>query len=139
MSDFEMQHDYNDHNDDQLNQLFEQLGPDALPAGFIGRTMTSIRPTIEPEPFRIQWLDFVPAFVVAAMGALLLFIWLGAAGAHTSFEQSFNAWRLDQVLGSISDVQMVILCGAIGMLWVIMPYMRSGSKRRNVWFLSLVQ
>ena len=125
MSEFDMEH--NDL-DKQLNSLLDQLSPDAPPLGFTDRTMEMIRPQVVEEPFRVHWSDFVPAFVAAFLGAVVLFAWLGAAGAHSIFDGSGAGTLFD----SVSDMQLVALCGAIGLFLGLAPLVWGNGKMRKV-------
>lgn len=116
--------------DKELNNLLTQLGPDSPPAGFTARAMESIRPQVTPEPFRLHWSDFVPAFVLASIGAVVLFFWLGAAGAHSIFDQATSAVSF----GALSDIQLVVLCGLIGLLVVAYPLLKGNRMWSQVGF-----
>ncbi|MEM8861834.1 MAG: hypothetical protein AAGD96_26220 [Chloroflexota bacterium] len=131
MSDFQQQPD---ELEAQLNNLFNQMAPDRLPNGFSARTMAAIRPQVDIEPFRLHWSDFVPAFVAAGIGAVVLFIWLGAAGAHSSFDWA----QADGFLAPFSEVQLTIGAMVMGLLFVTVPLLRGNLNRQNVWFLSAV-
>ncbi|MEM8860991.1 MAG: hypothetical protein AAGD96_21930, partial [Chloroflexota bacterium] len=84
--------------------------------------------------FRLHWSDFVPAFVAAGIGAVVLFIWLVAAGAHSSFDWA----QADGFLASFSEVQLTIGAMVMGLLFVTVPLLRGNLNRQNVWFLSAV-
>ncbi len=116
--------------DKELNSLLVQLGPDTPPAGFTARAMESIRPQVAQEPFRLHWSDFVPAFVLSAIGAVVLFFWLGAAGAHSIFEEVSSP----VVFNSISDLQLVVLSVAIGLLVVAYPLLKGNWNGSQVGF-----
>ena len=120
--------------DARLNSLLDQLPLDPVPAGFTARTMEAIRPQFEPEPFRMHWSDFVPAFVTAVIGAIVLFIWLGAAGAHSIFE----ATGTNGVLGTASDSQVTIFAVVVGLALAAIPLLRGNSTGRNLWFFSAI-
>ncbi len=120
--------------DKELNNMLMQLGPDTPPAGFTARTMDSIRPKLVEEPFRIHWSDFVPAFVLAALGAAVLFVWLGAAGAHSMFENASSGVALD----SFSEIQIVVIAGILGLLVVAYPLLKENRKRGSSWFFSMI-
>lgn len=117
MSDFQNQPD---ELDAQLNNLLSQVAPDRLPEGFSAATMAAIRPNVDIEPFRLHWSDFVPAFVAAGIGAVVLFIWLGAAGAHSSFDWA----QSEGVLTSFTDIQVTLGAIVLGLLLVSIPLMR---------------
>ena len=120
--------------DHQLNNMLSQLRPDAPPVGFTARTMALIRPQFVAEPFRLHWSDFVPAFVAAALGAVILFVWLGVAGAHSIFEGSGNGFPF----ASISEIQLVVFSSVIGLLVVAYPLLKGNLKRGRSWFFSMM-
>lgn len=131
MSEFEMKH--NDL-DNHLNSLLDQLAPDAPPVGFTARTMDVIRPQVSVEPFRVHWSDFVPAFVAAILGALILFVWLGAAGAHSIIGGTGSLSFLD----SVSEIQLIVACAAIGLFVGVYPLVRGNFKSGKSWFFSMI-
>ena len=120
--------------DNQLNNLLSQLRADAPPAGFTARTMMAIRPKVAEEPFRVHWSDFVPAFVLSAIGALALFVWLGAAGAHSVFDEAASTFSFD----GISDIQLTVISLVIGLLIVAYPLLKGNAKRASGWFFSMI-
>lgn len=120
--------------DKELNDMLMQLGPDTPSAGFTARTMEFIRPKVVEEPFRIHWSDFVPAFVLAVLGALVLLVWLGAAGAHSIFENASSGGVLD----SFSEIQMVVIASLCGLLVAAYPLLKGNRKRGTSWFFSMI-
>jgi len=131
MSDFEMEQN---ELDNRLDAMLDQLGADPLPAGFTSRTMAAIRlepkPVIAPEPFRlIDWMDFVPAFVAAVVGIIVMFIWSGAAG------DLFSGMQADSLLTSINDFQIAALFAVIGLAVAAIPLLMGNSRSRNSMFL----
>ncbi|MFT5194573.1 MAG: hypothetical protein ACI85U_001582 [Candidatus Promineifilaceae bacterium] len=133
MSDFKMEHD---ELEIQLDSMLNQLGPDALPAGFTARTMAFIQPSaaVVTEPFRLQWSDFVPAIVASFVGTVLLFVGLGLTGTYSLLE-----WvQVDALFGSTNDIQLATIFAVVGLLVAAIPLLPSNIRsRNNTWLLAL--